>query len=818
MSHPPALIIHGHFYQPPRDNPWSGIVDREPSAAPFHDWNERINRECYRPNGWARIYDDGGEVVSIVNNYAYLSFNFGPTLLGWLAANDPRTLQRIVEADQLSCRTHGHGNAIAQGYNHAILPLCNDRDTRTLVRWGQAEFRHRFGRDAAALWLPETACDDRVLGVLIDEGLKFALLAPGQASRVKIDGTWRDVSDGSIDTCRPYKYLHRDGSGRSIALFFYSGAISRAIAFEGALSSSHVLVDRFERASGGDGTLVHAVTDGESYGHHFKFGDRCLAHGLTVEAERRGFWVTNYEALLERHPPDIEVEVGGGDDGKGTSWSCAHGVGRWYRDCGCHTGGKAGWNQAWRTPLRAALDGLRDRAAAIYERRMGDLAADPWGVRDAYIELVLARQTDRSAFFERELGRRLDDAEQLEALRLLEMQRSAMLMYTSCGWFFNDLSGIETVQILRYAGRLLDQLEAVDEHGAEEPLLAQLAEATSNRGGNGADLYRREVLPARIDQTRLAAHISLAGLRRELDGEGELAGYRYQLAEHTKKTHGRITLATTHLTLEHLATTERSAFASCALHFGGVDLHCVLKRYPGAEAFAVATRRIWQAVGRGSLLTLLRIAEEELGPQDYGLEAVLPSARAGIGRALFDDLRERYGVQYEAMYQDARQVIAQFHDAGLPLPQELISAAQLALAYRFDEELSGAPAAGFDPSDYQRAVDIAREAQRHGCELRRASACHHFEALLAQLMDGVCGGSADDGDDPLSEALSLLDTAEQLQLSLDREPAQEKLFAGLAAGACEIPRVEELMSALGISRRVLAQARRTAGSSADDPS
>src|SRR5215510_5413038 len=340
-----ALVIHGHFYQPPRENPWTGEVETEPSAAPFHDWNERIHAECYAPN---------------VINYPHISFNFGPTLLSWLASHHADTYQKILAADKGSAAARGgHGNAIAQAYGHAILPLCNERDRLTQVVWGLADFQYRFGREPESMWLPETACDSQTLALLLDQGLRFVILAPDQAKRVKekSDATWHDVSQGKVDTTRPYKFSHPDGSGRSLAIFFYHGPLARSIAFEGALSSSQGLVDRFIRVAQ-TGDLVNVATDGETYGHHFKFGDICLAHALDVEAKQAGFWITNYAEYLDHHSPELEVEIDSGPLSEGTSWSCAHGVGRWTRDCCCHTGGEPGWHQAWRTPLREALNFL----------------------------------------------------------------------------------------------------------------------------------------------------------------------------------------------------------------------------------------------------------------------------------------------------------------------------------------------------------------------------------------------------------------------------------------------------------------------------
>ena len=380
-----ALVIHGHFYQPPRENPWTEMIDREPSARPFHDWNERIHSECYRPNAYARIVDSYGRVERIVNNYADISFNFGPTLLSWLERQHPVTYWRIIEADRTSVGTRkGHGNAIAQGYNHVILPLCNARDQLTQVRWGISDFRQRFGRQPESLWLPETACNDATLGVLIDEGLGYVILSPHQAERVRPLGAsaWQSVIDGSVNPTVPYKYFHRDGSGRSIAIFFYDGQISKSIAFDGLLASSHMLIDRCERAAAGGAPLVNVATDGESYGHHFHFGDRGLAYALEVEAAAHGFRVTNYGEFLAENPPTWEAEIKQGPEGEGTAWSCAHGVGRWTRDCSCHAGAPEGWTQKWRAPLRAALNYLRDEAARAYAEQGGELFRDPWRARD----------------------------------------------------------------------------------------------------------------------------------------------------------------------------------------------------------------------------------------------------------------------------------------------------------------------------------------------------------------------------------------------------------------------------------------------------
>jgi alpha-amylase/alpha-mannosidase (GH57 family) len=474
-----ALIIHGHFYQPPRENPWTGEVEREPSAAPFHDWNERIHHECYAPN-------------AVADNYAKISFNFGPTLLSWLERAHPETYAHILAADKESAAQRGgHGNAIAQAYGHAILPLCDERDRLTQVVWGIADFRFRFEREPEALWLPETAANDATLALLIDQGLRYVILAPEQAKRIRVGDEWVDVSGGKIPTTKSYRFEHPDGSGRSIAIFFYDGPLARAIAFEKALTSSRGLVERFVQVAQ-RGDLVNAATDGETYGHHFKFGELCLAHALSVEAKEAGFRITNYGEYLDRNPPTARVEIDNGLQGEGSSWSCAHGVGRWTRDCGCHTGGETGWNQAWRDPLRVALNYLRDDAALKFENRGAELLRDPWATRNDYISILLDDRT-RSEFLARHAVRPLSDAEQVRAFNLLEMQRSALLMFTSCGWFFSDLAGIETIQVLRYAARVLDLQNQLGFEPPRKQFLDLLANAKSNQPekGNGADIFAR---------------------------------------------------------------------------------------------------------------------------------------------------------------------------------------------------------------------------------------------------------------------------------------------------------------------------------------
>ncbi|HSE34447.1 MAG TPA: DUF3536 domain-containing protein [Pyrinomonadaceae bacterium] len=487
-----SLIIHGHFYQPPRENPRTGDIERQPGAAPYHDWNERIHAECYGPNAFARIVSDAS--ARFINNYAQISFNFGPTLSSWLEKHQPRTYQRIIDADAESVvRRNGHGNAIAQAYGHAILPLLNARDRLTHVMWGLEDFRHRFRRDAEAMWLPETACNNETLDLLIEKQMRYVILAPNQARRVRrlTAQVWSDVSSDTLDTTRPYRFSHSDGTGRSIAVFFYHGALARSIAFEGALSSSTDLVDRF-RAVAQSGPLVNVATDGETYGHHFKFGDLCLAYVVEKEAPGAGFEITNYGDYLDSHDPEFEVEIDNGADGQGSSWSCSHGVGRWVDNCGCQTNGEPGWDQRWRKPLREALEFLKTDADRNFEILGEDLFRNPWNARNAYIHVMLDERRSTGEFLDEHCPA-LSDVDKERAITLLETQKNSLLMFTSCGWFFSDLAGIETVQVLRYAARVIELQNQIGVESPREKFLELLAEARSNvaEKGNGAEIFMR---------------------------------------------------------------------------------------------------------------------------------------------------------------------------------------------------------------------------------------------------------------------------------------------------------------------------------------
>ena len=481
------ICIHGHFYQPPRENPWLEAITYQESAYPFHDWNERINAECYGPNTRARILDEKDVVIERVNNYSKISFDFGPTLLSWMEFKAPDTYQAVLEADKISRETFsGHGSAMAQCYSHMIMPLADSKDKYTQVYWGIRDFEFRFKRLPEGMWLPETAVDLETLQIMADLGIRFTVLAPHQAGRL--------LDHGELDINQPYSV--RLGAGRSINVFFYNGALSQSLAFENILQDGKCFAEKLMQTDNTDGPqLLSVATDGETYGHHHKFGDMALAFALKYIDDQVDARLTNFAEYLEKFPPQEEIEII-----EKTSWSCAHGVGRWSSNCGCETGGHPEWNQGWRGPLRKALDWFQCRADSIFVEVGKGLFKDPWEARNRYIDIRINRY-DRDTFLAEQCQNSLDESKKVVVLKLLELQSNAMLMYTSCGWFFNDISGIETEQILLYAGKAIQLAEEISGEVLEPHFLELLELAESNvlEKGNGSQIYKNVIEKARMD-------------------------------------------------------------------------------------------------------------------------------------------------------------------------------------------------------------------------------------------------------------------------------------------------------------------------------
>ena len=784
------LALHGHFYQPPRENPWLEAIEREVSAEPYPNWNARIANECYRANGWARIFEDQGRVMTIINNYLQFSFNFGPTLLSWIEGQMPQLYARILEADSRSVRLRsGHGNALAQGYSHAILPLCNDRDRLTQIRWGKRDFAHRFGRHAEAMWLPETAVDAATVDDLIAEGMKFLVLSPRQARRVRplaqaqdTAETWVDVTSERIDPRMPYRCFSQSDPERHLDVFFYDGPVAHAISFERVLDSSKQLTDKLWGAvdEGRAGPqLVHAAVDGETFGHHMRHAERALSYTFHAEAPRRGFTLTNYGEYLERNPPTHEVELDFGPQGEGSSWSCVHGVGRWYRDCSCHAGAPEGWNQAWRTPLRQAVDLVRDEAARLFEEMGGELLRDVWAARDAYVELLLdPSQRARERYLDRHMrdgGRGM--AGQLTVLKLLEMQRHSMQAQTSCGWFFNDISGLEAVQVLKYAARTVQLIEELSGRDTERRLLELLGEARSNISemGTGADVYRKLVLPASVGIYRLVAQYAITDRFRHYPDDHQFYGYQIHRVEGRRLDSGSVSVSVGRLQLEFLCSGETRDVSYALIHFGGHDFHCAVRPFAGVQEFRSFIDQLESIISHATITELLRVVDAHFGEKYYGLRHLLAEEREEVLDALFGHLTERFAEVYTRLYHENHRAVNALIDTGLKPPKEFRIAAEYVLSRKLNEEVRG-QSKSREAGRYGGAQRVVREAARRGYELDRRESTLIFDEMLEETVASLVRQPSAES---CRRALDLVDLARSLSIELEMGPAQDMLFAML---------------------------------------
>lgn len=808
------FVFHGHFYQPPRENPWTDEVDREPSARPFHDWNARIDHECYAANATSRIHDSKDRLAKLVNNYEWISFNFGPTLLRWLEKHDPATLARIVEADRRSAkRRGGHGNAIAQTYNHIILALADDEDVRVQVRWALREFEARFGRPAEGLWLSETAADRRVLDILVEEGLRFAILAPVQAGRVRAPGGgWEDVRGARVDPSRPYLHRHRTKPGQALSLFFYDGPLAQAVSFGDALRDGRNLARHIESAYNPDRNhpqIVHLAVDGETAGHHQGFGNLALAWALDREVEARGFRITNYGEYLDRHPATWEAELDEGPYGEGTSWSCAHGVSRWIRDCGCRIDPGAPTQQAWRTPLREALDLLRDGAKAYFRREAKGLFYEPEKAVDDYIELLLhiGDHRLREEWLAERVAPPIDEERRRRALSLLELRHQLLLMYTSCGWFFDDVGGLETVQILRYAGRALELWE---ELGAEVPrahFLQILAGARSNDPGrgSGADIFRRDALVARVTPERIAAHLAMTAVATAPTEEGVLGLHSFRRLRFHLHESEEASLVTSRFELEHRRTGRRTSLRVAMLHTGALEFLTTVA--PAEEStFEVWQRGLHEALHSEGVDAVRAALRDTSGARVFGAEDLLEADRQRLFEKVFQQVIQGFSRAYDELYSENTELIAALHGMGMELPEELRAAATFSLRRRFESELRDV-ADDVDEGALSRALELVREAARRDVSLDSRLACATLEGILERHLEELQSRDPHNGDlrAAVAKIVGLLDTSAQLHLHLQLGEAQlvfHDRFLDRRSGALEAPLVD-LGRRLGFSEEAL---------------
>lgn len=773
------VCVHAHFYQPPRENPWLEAIEQQDSAYPYHDWNERIAAECYGPNAHARILDGRDRINRIVNNYASISFNFGPTLHAWLEEHEPDIHARVVRADRESVERFGAGSAIAQAYNHLIMPLASARDRVTQVHWGIRDFEHRFGRRPEGMWLPETAVDTATLEVLAAARLRFTVLAPRQAAAVRApDSVWRDVSGGRIDPTRPY--LCRLPSGRSITIFFYDGPVSQAVAFEGLLESGERLVGRIRDifSEGGPATqLAHIATDGETYGHHHRHGEMALAWALRQLEVGEASRLINYAAFLSAHPPEDEVRIV-----ERSSWSCVHGVERWRSDCGCHTGGAPGWTQAWRTPLRQALDWLRDSLAPRYEAAAAELVFEPWSARDAYIDVILDRSSAAiAAFAKRHARRKLDHRATVRLLKLLEMQRHAMLMYTSCGWFFNDLAGIETIQVLQYAARAAQLAEELFGESFEDPLIERLAAARSNdpASGDGRRIYEEHVRPARVDLMHVAAHHAVSSIFDGGTAERRVYCYDVEETRHARRSMRGTTLAVGRATVRSRITLERETVSWAVMHFGDHHISGGIRRHASEDEHADRADALLAAFDAGDLPTVVGMLAD-FPEYAFSLKSLFSDRQREILHGILETRTAAAEQAYRHVFDANADLMRYLLQMDLPLPRAITMAADFTLNSDLRRALGAA-----EP-DLDRARTLLDAASAAAVPLDREGIAFAASRALVRAVERVASHAGE--ATPLEQLADLVALVRTLPFDVDLWEAQNGFYALVEEG---MPAVRE---------------------------
>lgn len=669
------ICIHGHFYQPPRENAWLEVVELQDSATPFHDWNERINYECYAPNTAARLLDGEENIIKIINNYARISFNFGPTLLYWMEKADPATYQAILKADKLSQeRFNGHGSALAQVHSHLIMPLANRRDKITQIEWGIQDFEYRFGRAPEGMWLAETAVDTETLELMAERGIRFTILAPRQAKSCRREGDreWTETPHASIDPRRPYRY--RLPSGNEIILFFYHGEMSQEVAFKGLLNNgkhfAHRLLEGFDQDN--QAQLVHIATDGESYGHHHRKGEMALADCLNYLQEEELATIINYGAYLDLFPPEYEVQIH-----EDSSWSCIHGVERWRSNCGCNSGGHPGWTQGWRKPLRDTLNWLRDQLVPIFQKEASEFIIDVWKARNDYIQVILNRDSENvQAFIQRHARRLLRNEEKTKLLRLMEMQRNALLMFTSCGWFFDEISGIETNQILQYANRAIYYADQVANADLHQEFIQRLELAPSNVFQNGAVSYLKHVDPARVDLVRVAMHYAVSSLFEAYPEHLEFFNYIARSEEFKLLEAGKQKIALGKTWVKSRITHSKKHFSFAVLYLGQQNIIGNISLNMDRKTFEEMSEELSGAFQSTNLGKVIGIMQTYFGSDKYSIWHLFRDEKRKILRQITDQSLDKVEKSFREIYNDNYQLMSGMLQSDIPIPQAYLSAVE----------------------------------------------------------------------------------------------------------------------------------------------
>lgn len=774
------LTIHGHFYQPPRENPWIEEIEIQDSAYPHHDWNEKISWQCYNPNSASRIVDANNMIIKISNNYKYISFNFGPTLLSWMEKHDPDAYYRILKADADSTKLYnGHGCAIAQVYNHIILPLANRNDKITQVVWGLKDFQKRFKRNSEGIWLAETAVDAQTLDVLIECGVKFTILSPHQAKCIKrIEGNeWQDVSWGSIDPSQPYRY-YVEGSNREkyIDIFFYDGSISKSVAFDNLLCDGNKFAHRLNDGYVEDRNrpqLINIATDGESYGHHTKFGDMALSYVLKVGANELGFEITNYANFLEMYPPEYEVDIK-----PVSAWSCSHGVGRWCDDCGCSTGAQPHWNQKWRKPLRQALDYLRDELINLCLTNGTKYFKDFWQARNNYIDVILDRSEESiNKFFAENAKKQLSASSKVNALKLMEIQRFAQLMYTSCGWFFADISGIETVQIMKYAARAIELASDFSKTNFEKTFLLILQKAKSNitEFGNGKDIYNRWVRTSIVDFNKIVAQYAIESSFEEegvSDKETDLYCFKIkkELSKKYKNTNSTLTIAK--VEVKSNITLEKRDMTYVLLQTQGYESYCAVKDFTCIDDYNTEKKDILSAFNSLSVIQTMQNIEIYYGSRFYSLKDIPMDRRKTILENMVIKKLKKASRTYTELYESLINPITYLSELGMDIPESFRVCAKYTLLTNLEKELSDLS----KPSDKERLdrlVEIKTLADKFHINISTEKTVKVISNKLTELMNKLKNDTSVKNTQELLDFFSLI---EKLQILTNITDAQNIFY------------------------------------------
>jgi alpha-amylase/alpha-mannosidase (GH57 family) len=765
------VCIHGHFYQPPRENPWLEEVELQDSAYPYHDWNDKITEECYRRNAASRILGPDKKIIDIVNNYSKISFDFGPTLLSWLERHAPDVYNSVLEADKRSQeRFSGHGSAIAQAYNHIIMPLANSRDKRTQILWGLYDFEQRFARKPEGMWLPETAVDLETLDLLAEYGVKFTILAPNQAKRVRRTGAgnWQNVEKSQIDTTRPY--LCRLASGRTINLFFYHGPTANDVATGHLLQNGEVFARKLAwifTEHKADHQLAHIATDGETFGHHHRYTDMALAYCLHYIESKNLAKITNYGEYLEKHPPADEVEIF-----ESSSWSCAHGVERWKSNCGCNIGRFPTGKQQYRAPLREAMNWLRDRLAEVFEAGMDRFVKEPWKTRDGYISVINDRSAENiEGFISQWAGKDLPFEDKVVFLKLLEMQRNSLLMFTSCGWYFDDISGIEAVQIMRYASRAIQLAKETAnkdfEPGYEEIL--QKAPTNLREYPNGRVVYEVLVKTATVDLNRVAVHFAISSIFTEYPQEqASIYCYSASIEMYDRQEAGIQVLAVGRTTVKSAVVLEEYTVDFAVLYRGDPYINAAAKGCMSDDLFSAIGRDLKNAFRKGDTNEVTRIMNIAFGANSYSLWHLFKDEQRHILYELLETTWLEIEASFRHLYEHNYAIMQAMRGMNMPLPKALAAPAEFIL----NEDLC--KMIREEHTNLDRLAVLADEAARLSLELDKETL--QFEA--GRKIDGLTNRLAETPED--IELLENIEATIKILLTivteLDLHTAQNVFF------------------------------------------